>query len=122
MRLHWLLLLAVALAAGCGKKTPTGLQTPATPDPQATSAASPSPPVGRAPMSAASPAIVVPNDADVNATLGRLSLELRKYVVRTRTVPKNFEEFLAKSQAQVPPPPAGKKYAIEKQAVVLVNR
>ena len=73
-------------------------------------------------MVAPAPAIVVQDSADMNTTLSRLSLELRKYVVRTRTVPKSFEEFLAKSQAQVPPAPAGKKYAIQGQAVVLVNR
>lgn len=118
-----LLLLAAAMAAGCGKhETTTGPPKAAAPEPEAASAAPPPTPVGRAPTSSATPAIVVPDNADVNATLGRLSLELRKYVMRTRTVPKSFEEFLAKSQAQVPPPPAGKKYAIENQAVVLIKR
>ncbi len=65
---------------------------------------------------------VIAESADANATLTQLSLELRKYVMRTRSVPKNFEEFQAKSQVQVPPPPAGQKYAIKGQAVVLVKR
>ena len=64
---------------------------------------------------------VIADSGDVNATLGQLSLELRKYVVRTRSVPKNFEEFIAKSHVQAPAAPPGKKYAIQKQAVVLVN-
>jgi hypothetical protein len=37
-------------------------------------------------------------------------------------VPKNFEEFAAKSHMQVPPAPAGKKFLIQGQAVVLVKR
>jgi len=47
---------------------------------------------------------------------------LRRYVVRTRTVPRNFEDFAAKSSLQAPPPPAGKKYAIQGQAVIVVKR
>ncbi len=58
----------------------------------------------------------------MSATLNQLSLELRKYVVSTRSVPKDFEEFAAKSRVQIPPAPAGKKYAIQGQAVVLVKR
>jgi outer membrane PBP1 activator LpoA protein len=65
---------------------------------------------------------VIQDQADPNAVLAQLSLELRKYVVRSRSVPKNYEEFIAKSQVQAPPPPAGKKYAIQNKAVVLVNR
>ena len=65
---------------------------------------------------------VIQDQGDPNAVLAQLSLELRKYVVHTRSVPKNYEEFIAKSQVQAPPPPAGKKYAIQNKAVVLVNR
>ena len=67
------------------------------------------------------PAAVIPDTGDVNATLQQLSLALRDYVVRTRSVPKNFEEFAAKSQARFPPPPTGQKYAIERQKVALVK-
>jgi hypothetical protein len=66
--------------------------------------------------------VIIPEAADVNATLGQLSDELRKYVVRTRTAPKNFDEFIAKSNVQAPSAPAGKKYAIQSGAVALVNR
>jgi len=65
---------------------------------------------------------VVVSDGGINATLEQLSLELRKYVVRTRSVPRNFEEFIAKSNVQAPAPPPGKKYAIENKAVVLVEK
>jgi len=67
------------------------------------------------------PVALIPDTGDVNATLQQLTLALRDYVVRTRTVPKNFDEFAAKSQARFPLPPAGKKYAIEGQKVVLVK-
>jgi hypothetical protein len=58
---------------------------------------------------------------DVDTVLRQLTLALRRYVVHTRSVPRTFDEFAAKSQVQFPPPPAGKKYAIQRQAVVLVN-
>jgi len=58
----------------------------------------------------------------MGATLQQLSLELRRYVVSTRSVPKNFEDFAAKSHLQIPPPPAGKKYIIQGHAVVLAKR
>jgi hypothetical protein len=73
-------------------------------------------------MAAPPKAAVIADSGDLNATLNQLSLELRKYVVRSRSVPKNFEDFLAKSGVQAPPAPAGKKYAIQDQAVVLVKR
>jgi hypothetical protein len=54
--------------------------------------------------------------------LRQLTQALRDYVVRTRSVPKDFEEFATNSSVRFPPPPAGKKYAIRQQEVVLVNR
>ena len=119
----WTWLIVAVAVAGCGKQAtaPTDTSTAPPGQPEAATAASPASPRGL-PTSTAAPAVVVPQNADMNATLSQLSLELRKYVVRTRSVPKDFEEFLAKSHAQVPPPPAGKKYAIQRQEVVLVNR
>jgi hypothetical protein len=73
-------------------------------------------------MVAPAAAPVVPDTGNVNAALEALSLELRKYVVRTRSVPRNYEEFAAKSHVQAPPPPPGKKYAIQNQAIVLVKQ
>jgi hypothetical protein len=64
----------------------------------------------------------VPDTGNIDATLNELSLQLRRYVVTTRSVPRSFEEFAAKSSLQAPPPPAGKKYAIQGQLVVLVKR
>jgi hypothetical protein len=71
----------------------------------------------------ATPAMAVVSDAgNIDATLSQLTSELRNYVLHTRSVPKNFEEFIAKSGVQAPSPPPGKKYAIQKRAVVLVKR
>lgn len=72
------------------------------------------------PVSSA-PAMIQQN-ADPNVILAELTAELRKYVVSTRSVPKSFEEFIAKSGVQAPPAPPGKKYAIQNKAVVFVKR
>jgi len=65
---------------------------------------------------------IIPDSGDTNATLQRLTLALRDHVVRTRSVPKNFDEFAAKSMVRFPPPPAGKQYSIRGQEVVIVKR
>jgi hypothetical protein len=67
-------------------------------------------------------ATVIADTSDINVTLQQLTGALRDYVVRTRSVPRNFDEFAAKSQVSFPAPPPGKKYAIQGQAVVLVKR
>jgi hypothetical protein len=122
--LSWALLLAATLVAGCSKHRPAAGGNAATnaaqADPSAAGAAPPS--RGPGPMVPPPTAAVIPDTGDLNATLNQLSLELRKYVVRTRSVPKNFDEFVAKSHVQAPPPPAGKKYAIQDQAIVVVKR
>ena len=113
-----LVFVAASLAIGCKKKEMAAVAQ----DQQSDSNAAP-PSLGRPPsIPVSAEPVVVADNGDVNATLRQLSLELRKYVVRTRSVPKTFEEFASKSQAQVPSPPAGKKYAIQNQAIVLVNR
>ena len=73
-------------------------------------------------MPNAAPEAVVVESSDMTTALKQLSRELRNYVVRTRSVPRDFAEFAAKSHLQAPPPPAGKKYAIQGHAVVLVKR
>jgi hypothetical protein len=119
--LLWLL-LALGLAAGCKKEAAApAADTPPLPQDQTTAAAEAPPSRGRPVPEAPLAPSVIPANADVDATLQQLSLELRKYVVRTRSVPKTFEEFVEKSRVQAPPAPAGKKYAIEGQAVVLVK-
>ena len=99
-RVLWLLLVA-GLAVGCKKAEPAA------------------PAVGAGTGSPAAPANA---PDDTGATLRELSLALRKHVVRTQSAPKDFEDFVAQAKIQVPPPPAGKKYAIAGGAVVLVDR
>jgi hypothetical protein len=122
----WASLLAAVLAAGCSKEETEPGDTTTTNAAQAGAAAvaPAAPPSPRGPGPAPTPArpAVISDAGDQGAILAQLSTELRKYVVRTRSVPKNFEEFAAKSRVQVPSPPPGKKYAIKDQAVVLVNR
>jgi hypothetical protein len=104
------ILLVAALVAGC-KKAPA---------PTAESLASRRPP---SPYdTGAPPPIVVPDSGDVNANLGQLSLALRKYIAGTHRLPKDFDDFVAKSGVQPPPPPVGKKYAIQGQVIALVNQ
>jgi hypothetical protein len=109
-----LLLLLAGVAVSCGKQQPgagAGLPT------------APPSPRGPGPMSESSTnPVVIAESGDINATLQQLTQELRDYVVRTRSIPKSFEEFIAKSQVRFPPPPDGKKYAIEGQTIVLSKR
>jgi len=114
----WAVLLAAALASGCKKQESGPSATVST---NGLAAAPPSP-RGPGPMPGATAPAVIQPQADLNATLAELTAELRKYVVHTRSVPKNFDEFIAKSQVQAPAPPPGKKYAIQNKAIVLVNR
>ena len=116
----WVLALAVASALGCKKSSSSSGDIPVAADAQA---APPSPrgPVSAAPATVSQP-VVIADTGDVNATLERLTAELRKYVVGSRSVPKTFEEFAAKAQLEFPPPPAGKQYKISGQAVVLAKK
>jgi hypothetical protein len=108
------LLFGCSLVAGCKKSEPAV----STADTQDVGEAVPSP-RGTDFSTTAPPAVTIAPNADTQATLSQLSLELRRYVVRTHKIPKNFEEFAANSNVQFPPPPAGKKYAIQGQEVVL---
>jgi hypothetical protein len=106
--------LGCCLVAGCKKSQPPA---PAA-DAQDVGEAVPSP-RGTDFSTGAPPAVTIAPSADTQTTLQQLSLELRRYVVRTHKIPKTFEEFAANSNVQFPPPPTGKKYAIQGQEVVL---
>ena len=103
----------VFLTVGC-KKDQTAASAP---DPNPASFS----PHGPGTATNAAAGATVADAGDVNANLKNLALELRRFVVRTRTVPKNFEDFVAKAKIEVPPPPPGKKYAIKGQEIVLVK-
>jgi hypothetical protein len=66
---------------------------------------------------------VIPAGANWDVTLGQLSDALRSYVVNTRSVPKDFQDFAMRDLLQAPPPPPGKAYAIGPHGkVILVNQ
>jgi hypothetical protein len=93
-----------AALSGCGRKTEPPPAPPPTPALQATGQADANP---------------APAEPDLN----QLSREVRKWIVRNQRPPNSFEEFAASGQAQIPPPPVGKKYALDRQMrVILVNR
>src|SRR5260370_22306373 len=89
----WLLLLGASLAFGCNKEQPAPAGAPAAAD-AAEAPPSPRGP-GLAPAASATAPVVVPDTGDVNATLERLTTELRKFVVSPRSGPNNFEGFAA---------------------------
>jgi hypothetical protein len=68
-------------------------------------------------MPAPSAAIAASTGADEAAA--QMSMELRKYVLYTRTIPNSFEDFVAHHPMRYPAPPAGKKYVIENGKVVV---
>ena len=62
------------------------------------------------------------NDPEMNDRLVGLTRELHHAMVG-RKLNRDFDEFVALSKLEVPPPPPGKKYSInEKWKVVLVNK
>jgi hypothetical protein len=73
-------------------------------------------------QSAAPEPIVLQDGGSTEANLNQLSHALRKYVAGSRSVPKDFDDFIKKSGVQPPPPPAGKKYVIQGQVVALADQ
>ncbi len=118
-RVLLLVIMAAALATACkrGEKAPVA-QTAAA----ETNSVMPRSPRGPGSMPDAEAPAVIADTGDTSAVLDQLSAELRRYVISTRSVPKNFEDFAAKSKVQFPAAPAGKKYAIKSQQVVLVKK
>jgi len=114
--LCWLLICLPVLLGGCSREAKA---PPPTTD-AATAPASPrGPQLGSETPAAAT---VIPDSGDTHLVLQQLTQTLRDYVVRTRSVPKDFDEFAAKSQVSFPPAPQGKKYVIKAQEIVLVTR
>ena len=107
-----LLCLAIPLAVfGCKRQPPPAATSQSA---AAESVAAPAPPAS---VQAAPPA-PAPTGEPVN-----LDRELRKWIVRNRRPPKNFEDFAATAGVEIPPPPPGKKYVVDKTMhIVLANR
>jgi len=106
------LLMLVALGllfSGCSKKSDAETKITA---PSEASQYAPKP----QPLPASRP---IATTATPEEVAGQLTLELRRYVSFTRSIPKNFEDFVANDPIQFPPPPAGKKYVIVDGKVIL---
>jgi hypothetical protein len=107
------IILSLFLLTGCGKKE----------------ASNPAPAVteqntapGPAPAPAQPTVVPAPDDGNMDALLAQLTRELHRTMIGRR-INRNFEEFVALRNLQVPPPPAGKKYAInERWKVILVDK
>jgi hypothetical protein len=110
-----LAILAVSLTA-CHKQPDVFDNTPA--PSQTADSSQPLPPEANAvPVTPQ----VISDDGDVQATLTRLTRELHR-AMAGRRLSGSWDEFVAVRNLQVPPPPAGKRYAISKQwKVVLVD-
>ncbi len=136
LRLLPVLCLVLFLTA-CGRKSQTANPPPVSSATQVDANAAPAsqPTVPSVPQSAASaipsqgPPVripteqtVIPANANWDVTLTQLSDALRAYVSNTRSVPRDFQDFVARSLVQAPAPPPGKAYAIQGGKVVLVNQ
>jgi len=52
-----------------------------------------------------------------------MNRDVRRWLLRNRRAPKDFAEYAASATIQIPPPPAGKKYALDKHLhVILVSQ
>lgn len=62
-------------------------------------------------------------DTNSGVDLAQLTRDLKRWIVSTKERPGTFEDYAAKAKVNVPPAPAGKKFAISKEMrVVLVDR
>ena len=104
----------MVLLAACGKKKEPSVAPAQAPETVQSEGQPPATTAGNQPA-----AEVAPTEPD----LEQLTRELRKWIVRNQRPPKSFEDFSATANIQIPTPPPGKKYAIDKQMhVVLVKR
>jgi hypothetical protein len=114
-------------SAGCSKREapPVAVAPPA--ETNASIASVPngasSLPVNTAPGPRPTPTapVILTSTNNTDDVLGQLTRQLHRTMIG-RKLSGSFEEFVAISHVQVPPPPAGKKYAISKKwRVVLVD-
>jgi hypothetical protein len=96
-----LILTAALFSSGCSK----GRSTVQAPVPQPAQVAEYAP-------------AVVAVSPDGGADLKQLNHAYIHWIVQNRRSPKSFEEFVASSGIQVPPPPSGKKYVIDKYGFI----
>jgi len=104
---------------GCGKNSPSS-DTQAEPEPAAIDGATQSSVAGRS----SAPVLqkVEPDEAQIATTLAELTQVVRKYSVEQRSAPKTVEELVADGYLnRLPPPPPGKRFAINKNLQVYLT-
>lgn len=110
--------IIVGMAAGCKRETEQEQAAPNSDEAPNTSLGVPEAPAEVQPQT-----LQVPPDADAQTVVEELNRELRRWVMRNRRKPANFEEFVSTAQMQVPPPPPGKKYTLtSRMRIELVDR
>lgn len=114
------LCVAAVLLSGCGKKAapdaPPKIETNANPTQPANALS----PVPRGPVPQAMPVTTaIAASASADQAAAQLTIELRKFVLYTRYIPKDFQDFIARHPVKYPPAPAGKVYAIDNGKVVV---
>jgi hypothetical protein len=107
-----LILTAAMFFSGCAKSKPPVAQAPPP-------VADTNPPaaVTHAPVYASAP-VTIAASPNGGADLKQLNHAYIGWIVANRRHPKDFAEYVALSGVQVPPPPAGKKYFIDKYGFI----
>jgi hypothetical protein len=108
-----LLLTTAVFFSGCTKSKPPVAQAP----PPVTDTNPPAP-VSRPPEFVSAPSVVIAADPKSGADLKQLNHAYVGWIIQNRRRPKNFEEYVALSGVQIPPPPAGKKYVIDQYGYI----
>jgi hypothetical protein len=113
----WLGLAAIVAAAlffsGCSKSKSPTVQAPA-PSPVADSQT----PALPSALQHTSAPVVIAAGPEGGADLMQLNHTYVGWVLQNRRRPNSFDEFVAQSGVRVPPPPAGKKYVIDKYGFI----
>jgi hypothetical protein len=109
------ILMAAMFAAGCGKGHSSTAQAPASPPVEVSN-----PPPAAAPQAPQYPLapVVIATGPDGTPDLRALNQAYIGWIVQYRRRPKDLDEFVTLSGIQLPPPPAGKKYVIDKNGFI----
>jgi len=112
------LAVAVAFGVGCSDKPAAEGEGGSPVDPAALKQnRSPQPPTA----GPVQPTTIAPQN-NPEEVLKQLNRELIRWAMRNKRTPASFEEFVTSAQVQVPPAPAGQKYTLNKNRIVLVNQ
>ena len=110
-------MVLATILVGCGHKPAATTAAPPASADQATAPATPEQ-TGPAPVSAP---VTVAAAPDGGADLRALNHVYIGWIVQSHQRPKTFEEFVAASGVNVPPPPVGKKYVIDHAGFIAIQ-